>query len=123
VRVSRAGGDRVQGPLVESTRDSIEISAVDGVVSLSRDSIEGLELDQRVRRSWLRPFECASAALSGGAIVSAIRSEDTTRAAVSLALTGLQGWTCFRPHVWVRALFPDPAHPASARADSILPSR
>lgn len=123
VRVTPERGERIQGSLVETRRDSIAVSDAGGIVSFARDSIERLELDRRVRSRWVRFWECANTALYAGSAVAAIRSENAIRTTFFLAATGIGGWLCLRPHSWVRARLPDEPPPAPALPDSVSPSR
>lgn len=102
------------------TRDSIAISDIEGAVSIPRDAIERVDLDQRARSSWLRFWECGFFALHGGSAVSEFRSENTIRAAIFGAMAGVEGWMCLRPHSWARARLPD-VGPPSGGPDSAAP--
>ena len=123
VRLTSAERDRVQGSLIASGPDSIAISTAGGGVSLARDSIESLELDQRVRRRWVRPLECVIAPLMGVAGVSQFRDDEGLRAVISLTLAGAHAGACLRSHVWVSAELPEPTRDSSYSPDSISSSR
>lgn len=123
LRVTPTDGSRVQGSLLASGPDSIAIAAAGGVVSVARDSIERVEFDARVRSRWVRFYECANVALHAGWAVSAIRSQDATRAAIFGVTSGVVGWKCLQPHSWVRARLPNEARPPSAVPDSASPGR
>ena len=107
LRVTQMDGSRLQGTFVEAERDSIRISADSGGLTVDRCTIQGLELDERVRRPWMRPLQCVMAPLLGIAGVSQFRDDEGLRAVLSLTLAGGHAGSCLRSHVWVSAELPE----------------